>query len=134
MFKIDPQQELFIALKLGIEALGHTVHDTVMPGEKEPYPFDFLGDNEQTDRTTKSAVMGSVHQTIHTWHNNTRQRGTVSDRLREIKGVCYNLERTTNYSWSAENITQRIFADTTTATPLLHGVIEVDFNFTLVRS
>ena len=49
VINIDPQQELFTALKLGLEAKGHKTFDGVMPPESEPYPFDFLGDNQQND-------------------------------------------------------------------------------------
>lgn len=129
MIKIDPQQELFTALKLGIENKGHTVYEGQLPPDGTPYPFDYMGDNRQTDTRTKNAITGVVHQTIHIWHNDTRQRGTVSEMQREIKAVFYQLKHTANYAWFVRNLSQQIFTDTTTATPLLHGVIEADFNF-----
>ena len=113
----DPQQELFTALKIGIEALYDT-YDGCLPPEDTPYPFVYLGENQESDTATKGAVIGSVHQTLHFWHNNPKQRGTVSAMIANAKAVCRNIERTS-----------RIFPDTTTKTPLLHGVLEVDFYF-----
>lgn len=123
----DPQQELFTALKIGSEALYDT-HDGVLPPEGTPYPFVYLGDNQQTDRTTKTAVLGYVHQVIHIWHNNPKQRGTVSEMMSNIKSICRNV-RTAHYSWDVRNMSSRIIPDNTTKTPLLHGVIEADFYF-----
>ena len=129
MIEIDPQQELFTALKLNLEALGHDVYDGFLPPEDTPYPFDYLGECQQIDDANKSAVFGHVHQTIHVWHNNPKQRGTVSKMLLDIKTVCRNLKHTTNFAWSVRNVTQNIMTDTTTKSPLLHGVLDVEFYF-----
>lgn len=126
----DPQQELFSALKVKTEALKYDVYDDGLPSEDAPYPFVYLGDNQQSDSNTKTAVIGRVHQVIHIWHNNPKQRGTLSGMLANVKGVCRNIGRTANFKWEARNVTSRIIPDNTTKTPLLHGVIEADFYFT----
>ena len=126
---MDPQQELFTALLLRLKDLGYDVYDTFLPAEGTPYPFIYLADSRQTDTQTKSAVMGNVYQTIHVWHNNPKQRGTVSEILLDIKKVCYSLEHTENFAWMIQNINQRILPDNTTKTPLLHGLLEVEFKF-----
>ena len=125
---IEPQQELFTTLKLSLESKGHKVFDDGMPGKDEPYPFDYLGENQQTDTVLKNAIMGVVHQTIHVWHD-AKHRGTVSAMLGEIKAVFYQLGHTANYAWRVQNVTTRIISDTSTGTKLLHGVIEADFHF-----
>ncbi len=129
MITIDPQQELFTALKLNLESIGHDVYDGFLPPEDTPYPFDYLGECQQIDDANKSAVFGRVHQTIHVWHNNPKQRGTVSKMLLDIKTVCRNIKHTTNFAWSVRNVTQNILTDTTTKSPLLHGVLDVEFYF-----
>lgn len=126
----DPQQELFSKLKVDTEAHGYDVHDGCLPPEDTPYPFVYLGDNLQSDSNTKNAVIGRVHQVIHVWHNNPKQRGTVSEMILNIKTVCRNIKRTAHHSWEARGISSRIIPDNTTRTPLLHGVVEVDFYFT----
>lgn len=126
---MDPQQELFTELLLQLKKLGYGVYDTFLPPEGTPYPFIYLADSQQTDTQTKNAVMGNVYQTIHVWHNNPKHRGTVSQMLLDIKKICYQLEHTENFAWMIRNVNQRILPDNTTKTPLLHGLLEVEFKF-----
>ena len=116
-------------MKLNLEAKGQAVFDSILPPEDTPYPFTYLGDCQQIDEANKSAVHGHVHQTIHFWHNNPRQRGTLSEMMLTAKIVCRNIGRTANFAWSVRGITQQIFPDNTTKSPLLHGVLDVDFYF-----
>lgn len=126
---MDPQQELFTELLLKLKDMEYDVYDTFLPPEGTSYPFIFIADSQQTDTQTKSAVMGNVYQTIHVWHNNPKQRGTVSQMLLDIKKVCYKLEHTAGYGWMIANVNQRILPDNTTKTSLLHGLLEVEFKF-----
>ena len=126
---MDPQQELFTELLLKLKDLGYGVYDTFLPPKDTPYPLIYLADNQQTDTKTKSALTGNVFQKIHVWHKNPKQRGTVSQILLDIKKICYMLEHTENFGWFVVNMNQRILPDKTTKTPLLHGVLEVEFKF-----
>lgn len=125
---MDPQQEFFTRLKLDLEALGYDVYDGFLPPEDTPYPFIYLGDNNQSDKETKTAVIGNVYQTVHVWHNNPKQRGTASAMVLAIKTACRKIEHTDNFSWVVQNISSRIFGDNTTKT-LLHGVVNVELKF-----
>lgn len=125
----DPQQELFTELKIALEEKGYSVFDGILPPENTPYPFIYLGDCQQTDDANKTAVFGNVFLTIHIWHNNARQRGTVSQMLLTIKEICRGIRSTDNFKWDCRNVSQRILPDNTTKTPLLHGVLEVEWKF-----
>lgn len=105
------------------------MYDTILPPEDTEYPFIFIGDNQQADKENKTAIFGKVYQTIHLWHNNPKQRGTVSKMLLDIKTVCRGILHTANFAWDCKITNQRIFADKTTKTPLLHGVVEAEFYF-----
>lgn len=129
MAHIDPQQELFTALKLGIEALGYNVYDSFLPPDGTPYPFVYLGNFQQVDNNFKNAVCGFVYPTIHIWHDNPRQRGTLSGILLDVKTVCRRVAKTNNFAWDLRRLNQQILNDTTTKTPLLHGLIEAGFFF-----
>ena len=126
---MDPKQELFTELLLRLKEKGYDVYDTFLPPEGTPYPFIYLADSQQTDDSNKTAIFGNVYQTINVWHNNPRQRGTVSGILLDIKEICYRLEHTANFAWMVQNMNQRILPDNTTKTPLLHGLLEVEFKF-----
>ncbi|MFQ7110304.1 MAG: hypothetical protein ACLRP9_01790 [Anaerovoracaceae bacterium] len=126
---MDPQQELFTELITKLKEIGYDVYDGVLPPEDTPYPFIYLADSQQIDDTNKTAVFGNVYQTIHVWHNDPKQRGTVSAILLAVKDVCRKVRHTKNFSWYVTNIDQRILADDTTKQPLMHGVLDVDFRF-----
>ena len=126
---MDPQQELFTALLSQLKKSEYDVYDTFLPPKDTPYPFIFLADSQQIDDQNKTAVFGDVYQTIHVWHNNPKQRGTVSKILLEIKQLCYELKNTANFAWDIRGVDQRILPDTTTAIPLLHGILDVQFKF-----
>lgn len=126
---LDPQQELFTRVKLDLEAAGFAVYDGFLPPEGTAYPFVYLGDMQQIDSENKSAILGTVHQTIHVWSNTPKNRGTVSRMLLDIKTACRAIKRTTSYAWAVRGVSQQIFPDTTTTTPLLHGVLDLEFKF-----
>lgn len=126
---MDPQQELFTELLLRLKETGYDVYDTFLPPEGSAYPFIYLADSQQTDDPNKTTVFGNVYQTIHIWHNNPKQRGTVSKMLLDIKSVCYKLGHTKNFAWMVRNMDQRILPDKTTTIPLLHGLLEIEFKF-----
>lgn len=129
MSDIDPQQELFTAVKVALESKGYAVYDGFLPPDGTPYPFIYLGEFRQSDTDTKNAVIGSVFPTIHIWSNTPKNRGTVSKMQADIKAVLRTIGHTANFAWAARNVTQRIFEDKTTKTPLMHGVVEAEMQF-----
>lgn len=126
---MDPQQELFGRLLTEIKKKGYDVYDDGLPSEGAPYPFVYLADSQQTDHANKDVVFGSVYQTIHVWHNNPRQRGSVSAILLDVKGICRGIRDTKNFLWCLRNTSQRIMPDNTTHSPLIHGILDIEFNF-----
>lgn len=126
---MDAQQELFTRLKLSLESKGYSVYDGTLPPDGTPYPFIYLGDFSQDETENKSAVMGTVNATIHIWSNTPKNRGTVSAMISDIKAVCRGIEHTDEHAWFCRNITQKIIPDNTTNTPLVHGVVQVEYKF-----
>ena len=126
---MDPQQELFTALRAALIERGYDVYDGALPPDETPYPFLYLGESRQRDEENKSAIFGRVYQTVHVWHDSPRRRGTVSGMLADIKGAARGLRYTEQFAWCVSGVEQRILADTSTKTPLLHGVLELEFRF-----
>lgn len=124
----DPQQELFSHLLSELRKK-YDVYDGFLPPAGTEYPFIYIADSVLTDEINKTAVFGEVSQTVHVWHNNPRQRGTVSAMLLDIKSTCRRMERTSNFAWLITNVEQTILADDSTAVPLVHGVLEITFKF-----
>ena len=130
---MDPQQEMFsallITLKEKYKGTGIGVYDTVLPPKDTPYPVGYLADCTESDQATKSEIVGEVNLTLKVWHDNVRQRGTVSGILADIKNICRSIEHTEHYAWNMQRPTQRILPDNTTKQPLLMGILEVAFKF-----
>lgn len=126
---MDPQQEIFSELLKRIKENGYDVYDGFLPPDDTPYPFVYLADSHQIDNRNKTAIFGSVYQTIDVWSNNPQKRGDVSKILLKIKEICRTIRRTHNFNWDVRNIDQRILSDTTTKQPLLHGILNVEFYF-----
>ena len=128
---MDPQQELFTALLVALRGKGYDVYDGFLPPEGTPYPFIYMADAQELDASTKNAIHGDVIQTVHVYHNNVRERGTVSAIMLDIKHTARTLASTPGYEWfqPANSVNQRILPDNTTAQPLLHGILELTFRF-----
>lgn len=127
MFYYDPQQELFSTIKTELEKKGYEVYDGTLPPDDTPYPFIYLGDMQQIDDENKDATFSDIYQTIHVWNDTPKNRGIVSSMMLDIKLTCRLIEKTTHYSFYLRNAQQRILSDNTTKTPLLHGVLELEF-------
>lgn len=117
-----------MALKQKMEEAGMSVFDGALPPENTPYPFIYLENSQQIDELTKGFSIGTVYQSISVWHN-YEKRGSVSKLLLQIKEICYGLDKTKNFRWFCRNIDQQIRPDNTTSTPLLHGVLDITFQF-----
>lgn len=129
---MDPQQELFTALLVSLrEEFEPTikVYDAELPADGTAYPFVYLGEGMMSDAYLKNAIHGAVSQTIHVWHDYPWQRGTVSDIASKVKTICRKLQKTNNYGWMIQDISQQMLADTSTAKPLVHCVIDVTYKF-----
>lgn len=129
----DPQQEMFTAIRQGCVALfgEESVYDSGLPPDGTPYPFVYLADNQFVDDIrNKYQVLGNNYQTIHIWHDNPDERGTVSGMIAEVKAMCRRIRSTPSFSWDFRNADTRILTDTTTKAPLLHAVIEVEHKLT----
>lgn len=127
---MDPQQELFTAILTALRAeYPDSVYDGLLPPDTTPYPFIYIADSTLTDTPNKTAVFGNVSQTIHVWHDDPHQRGTVSAMMLKVKDILRGLEKTNNFKWVCNDLSQQILADTTTNAPLLHGIIEAGYRF-----
>lgn len=124
---MDPQQKLFTYLLVELQKQGYRVYDGPLPPDDVGYPFIYLGENQTVDEIRKQAVQGAVYQTIHVWHNNVRQRGTVSALIFAVKTVCRQLERESG--WLLSECSSQVLPDETTNIPLLHGIVEAGFRF-----
>lgn len=126
---MDEQQTLFTTLRLALEDKGLSVYDGNLPPEGTLYPFCYLADTEQDEAMTKRTrgATGTIKQTIHVWHDNARQRGTMSRVAAEVMDTCRDIEDESPYT--LRSLSQTILADNTTAVPLMHAVITAEYYY-----
>ena len=124
---IEPQQALFGYLLKELNGKGYSVYDGTLPADGTPYPFIYLADSQTVDEARKDAVQGTVYQSIHVWHDNPRERGTVSAIIYDIKTLCRKLENESG--WLLSECSSSILADNSTGKTLMHGIIQTGFKF-----
>ena len=115
---MQAQQELFTYFKTQLNA-----YDGQLPPQGTPYPFYYLADTRQQFGSAKSQDHGYVTLIVHIWHNNDKQRGTVSEMMDTVLNTAGTLSETSTYKWSLirNETEQQILADNTTTPSLMHG-------------
>lgn len=131
---MDPQEELFIGLVQGLTDLGKKngfgVYDGALPPDDgTPYPFVYLADTQQVAQGVKGGLRGTVEQTIKVWVDSPKKRGTLSRVLGLVKDFCQQYTLSASCGWILTGISQTILPDNSTATPLMQGILYVDFAY-----
>lgn len=123
---MQAQQELFTYFKTQLNA-----YDGQLPPMGTSYPFYYLADTRQQFGASKSQDYGYVTLVVHIWHNNEKERGTVSEMMNTVLNTAGNLTETSNYKWSLirNETEQQILADNTTTPPLMHGWNSLRFSY-----
>lgn len=125
---MSPQQSIFT---LCLMVASRIIPDTYdyLPGERTKYPFVFIGEQFAQDTRKKNVVIGSVQQTIHVYHNDYRKRGSTTKIMDDILAELRKQKKAGPYSIDLVGVSMRVFSDNTTSTPLLHGIMELNFKF-----
>lgn len=123
---MQAQQELFTYFKTQLNA-----YDGQLPPRNTPYPFYYIADTRQQYGSAKSHDYGYVTLIVHIWHNDEKQRGTVSEMMQNVMTKAGQLDETTNFKWSLirNETEQQILADNTTQPPLMHGWSSLRFSY-----
>ncbi len=125
MIQISPYEQLWIDIRmLSVALFGEdSVYDYLPDGV--PYPFVFIGEQfKQDERVHKDYLNGRTQITVHFWHDNHRQRGTLSRMM-------YELEKNLQQEYKAEllEVNTQMLPDNSTGKELMHGILEVNIKF-----
>lgn len=98
--------------------IGYVPHSRT-PDEPE-YPYIVLGEQfSQNIRTSKDSLNKDTQVTLHVWHNDWDNRGTLTELMYDIeKGII----RT--FGVRGDNISTQLVDDPNTN--LIHGILETD--------
>ncbi|MGM0940361.1 MAG: hypothetical protein ACQEWU_05225 [Bacillota bacterium] len=125
----SPQQQIFDAVFLIAKNLGYSTFDYLPPKEEGvPYPFVFIGEQFDQDQRTKSMIYGNIQQTVHIFHTYKKRR-ELTTMMDKLKIGFRKLKRTDNFYVRYLNINAQTIIDNSTGEPLLHGIIEVEYQF-----
>lgn len=123
------QIELYSQIRQAAEKSGCQVFDGLMPPEHTPYPFVYLGEAMILEGSIKTGRVGQYSQTVHVWSDHFNRRGDLARLMEEIVQRCARIIRTDRYGTMLSSHSMRILADSSTKTPLLHGVIELNYSY-----
>ena len=125
---MSPEQIVFTELFRISHSLGFDTYD-YQPDGTADYPFVHIGEQfAQTNRTNKTRVFPSTQITLHVWHNDRRQRGTVSGMLEQLEREAWQITEIKHLDVRLNGTNKQILIDNSTASDLLHGILEVDFS------
>ncbi len=122
-----PQQQIYDAVFLASHLLGYKTVN-YLPAKGYELPFVFVGEQSDQDLRTKTMIYGRVQQTVHVYHLNSK-RSSLTTMMNNLKTEFRKLKRTENFYLTCKNITAQTILDKTDTEPLLHGIIEVEFQF-----
>ncbi|WP_339165371.1 hypothetical protein [Siminovitchia sp. FSL W7-1587] len=123
----SPQQQIFDAIFASSLKLGYRTFD-YLPANEVGYPFVYVGEQHDFDLRTKSNIYGNVVQVIHIFHNYKKRR-ELTTMIDALKVRCRKLKQTENFYVTCRNISSQTLIDDSAGEPLLHGIIEVEFQF-----
>lgn len=126
---ISPEQEIFTAFrKIGAGIPGWATYD-YLPGKGTKYPFLFIGEEYGGMRSVKVGRMGTVTQTVHFYSDDPHRRGDVSKAMEDFVREALMLSRTRSYYVDTSDYDMQVVWDSSTGTPLIHGILEFNVNY-----
>lgn len=96
-----------------------------LPGADTKFPFCFVGEQfKQNERLHKDYLNGRSQVTVHFYHDNPRQRGTLS-------ALMYNLEKELQQTYKANllEVNVQMLPDNSTGKELMHGILDINIKF-----
>lgn len=121
MIQISPEQEVYSEIRRLCDVdLGYSVYD-YRPDSGTEYPFIVLGDQtSQNIREHKDFYNKDTQLTIHFWHNEWHQRGTLTTMMNKVEKAIIQ-----KFGVKGEDITTEIRGDPEDNS-LMRGILETD--------
>lgn len=124
---MNPYQEIFeTIIELSKEA-GYVTFD-YLPDENQAYPFVYVGYQQNIDRITKTRFLGKTHIQLDVYAEHNR-RFEVSRILNDLLNVIQHNRRTEHYNYTVVNSESQLMGDNTTDIPLIHGILELEIQY-----
>lgn len=108
---------------------GLSFYETSMPDSSAKYPFIFVPDAVANEGAIKSGRTGTLTQTLHVWSDQPHRRGDCYRLVERVVQICTRIHEAGPYGLMLVDKQIRPMTDDTTATPFLHVVVELTYNF-----
>lgn len=124
---IDPYQEIFEKI---IELSNESGYETFdyLRDESQAYPFVHVGYQQNIDRITKTRFLGKTHIQLDVYAEHNR-RFEVSRILNDLLNVIQHHRKTAHFTYTVVNSESQIVGDNTTDIPLIHGILELEIQY-----
>lgn len=121
---MSPEQRIRIRTRVLLEGLGYPVFN-YLPSAERGFPLIHLGEQfKQNERLHVDKLNGRTQITVHVWHNDINQEGTVMGISHQIEHMFLR-----EYGLRGEDIITELVIDDSTDSRLLHGIVMVDIKY-----
>lgn len=121
---MSPEQKIRIRTRVLLDGLGYPVFNYLPSGERG-FPLIHVGEQfKQNERLHVDNLNGRTQITIHVWHNDINQEGTVMSISHQIELMFLK-----EYGLKGEDIDTELVIDDSTDVRLLHGVIIMNIQY-----
>lgn len=123
----EPNQAIYDEVFKLATSLGFSTY-TYLPGDVG-YPFIFLGEQFNNPLEAKTdRLLGKSRLTVH-FYGIADKRKLLTDMASKLLEGLKRLRRTDGYSIGYVASNSQFMLDNTTAQTLLHGIVEVEFEY-----
>lgn len=99
-----------------------------LPDADAKYPFVYVGENNGSD-TPNNDLIGTARQTVHIYGIRA-DRAKIDNISAYLESVLKHLKDGYEYNFNHRNTEKQVIADNTDVQPLLHVVLDFNFNYT----
>lgn len=126
---MHPKHIIWLEIKAISERLGYDTYD-YLPGEEAAYPFVFIGEQfKQSNADSKESRENATQVTVHVYHDDPSQRGTLTSMMEQIEMRVWPLKNINGLPVDVEGTDDQVIPDNTTGADLMHGILEIDINY-----
>ena len=123
---MTPNHELFRLIYQMAEKREKTFD--FLPEAGTQYPFIYIGENSAQEARNRD-LFGAVNQTVHIYAK-TSQRATLDEISAYLETMVKSISGKWEYHLQHKTTNKQIIPDNTDVQPLLHVVLDFNFNFT----
>lgn len=123
---MTPNHELFRLIYQMAEKREKTFD--FLPEARTQYPFIYIGENSAQEARNRD-LFGTVSQTVHIYAK-TSQRATLDDISAYLETMVKLISGKWEYHLQHTTTNKQVIPDNTDVQPLLHVVLDFNFNFT----